>query len=362
MKNWMEATMELVSRIRTADRTRYCFLAVFLGCVHLLLAVVGFILMCLPLAFTNLAVAALDFLSICGTKNSRSYFARISILYFATCIQSLYACVLLGWSYGFSIYNLVMIPIMLSTVYLMEHGENSSRYTILYTLINCIATLVFCWILYRGDPIYYYPVPTDLKVCFFNNIMGFLLVLCFCVLFILELTVSRKEIRARNAELMRLANYDELTKLRNRRSLLEIWGNLKRNDYCVVMGDIDDFKKINDTYGHEQGDDVLKLVSGSMSGAVDAVDHVSRWGGEEFLMIVFGNIAYALKVVDRVQQELRVADLQAGGNKLTVTMTFGVCEASEVPSGDIDEIIRRADRRLYLGKTSGKNCIKIRDE
>ncbi len=362
MKRKIEDLIQLVSGMRMADRTRYCFLAVFLGCVHLLLTLVGFLLMCLPLAVTNLAVAALDFLSICGTKNSRSFFVRISILYFATCIQSLYASVLLGWNYGFSTYNLVMIPVMLSTVYLMEHGENASRYTICYTLVNCIATLVFCWILYRGNPVYYYPVPTDLKVAFFNNIMGFLMMLCFCVMFILELTVSRKAIRERNEELQRLANFDELTKLRNRRSLLDIWQNLGRNDYCIVMGDIDDFKKVNDTYGHEKGDDVLKLIADSLSGAVDAVDYVSRWGGEEFLMIVFGNIAYALKVVDRVQQKLRAADLQAGGRRLAVTMTFGICEAKEVSDGNIDEIIRHADQRLYLGKTSGKNCIKIRDE
>lgn len=358
----IEQLFRAAEKAQVTDRARYCFLAVFLGCVHSLLAAVGILLMCLPLAVTNIFVAALDFLSIVGTKNTENYFVRISVLYFATCIQSLYACVLLGWSYGFSTYNLVMIPVLLSTVYLMEHGENSSRYTILFTVVNCLATLVFCWILYRGNPIYYYPVPTDLKVSFFNNIMGFLLLASFCVLFILELTANRRKLRARNEELMRLANYDELTKLRNRRSILSIWSNLTRKDYCVVMGDVDDFKKINDTYGHEKGDDVLKLIASSMSGAVDAIDYVSRWGGEEFLMIVFGNIAYALKVVDRVQQTLRVADLQANGRKLTVTMTFGVCEAGEVSDGDIDEIIRHADQRLYLGKTSGKNCIKIRDE
>lgn len=362
MKSKVEQIFELVSKIGLTDRTRYRFLAVFLGCVHVFLALAGIILMCLPLIVTNLAVAAVDFFSICGTKNIGSYFARISILYFATCFQSLFACVLLGWSYGFSTYNLVMIPVMLSTVYLMEHGENASRYTILYTLINCIATLAVCWYTYRGEPFYYYPVPTDLKVSFINNIMGFLLLACFSVLFILELTANRKKLWERNQELLRLANYDELTKLRNRRSLLQEWKNLRRNDYCVVMGDIDNFKKVNDTYGHEQGDEVLKLVAGSMSGAVDEIDYVSRWGGEEFLMIVFGNIAYALKVVDRVQQELRMADLEADGQKLTVTMTFGVCECKEVSNGDIDEMIRHADQRLYLGKTSGKNCIKIRDE
>lgn len=362
MKEKLEQIFEIMGGTNIADRTRYCLLAVFLGCVHFLLAGVGMLLMCLPLALSNLFVSAVDFFSICGTRGRSNYFVRISILYFATCVQSLYSCVLLGWGYGFSTYNLVMIPVMLAMVYLMEHDGNASKYTILYTLINCVATLMFCWIMYRGNPVYYYPVPTDLRVSFFNNIMGFLLLSCFCVLFILELTANRRKLQARNRELAQLANYDELTKLRNRRSILSKWKSLERHDYCVVMGDVDDFKKINDTYGHEQGDEVLKLIADSMSSAVDAIDYVSRWGGEEFLMIVFGNIAYALKVVDRIQQQLRASDLQADGQKLAVTMTFGVCECSEVLDGNIDEIIRRADQRLYLGKTSGKNCIKIRDE
>lgn len=362
MKRKLGQIFKLAGDTNMTDRARYCFLAVFLGCVHLLLAVVGVALSCLPLALANLFVAAADLLSLYKSRQAASYFTRISFLYFATCVQSLFACFLLGWSYGFSTYNLVMIPVLLSTVYLMEHGENSSRHTFLYTLINCVATLACCWIMYRGNPVYYYPVPTDLKVSFFNNIMGFLLLVSFSVRFIMELTANRRKLHARNEELARLANYDELTGLRNRRSILGIWKDLGRNDYCVVMGDVDDFKKINDTYGHEQGDEVLKLIAKSMTCAADAIDYVSRWGGEEFLMIVFGNIAYALKVVDRIQQELRMADMQAGGKKLAVTMTFGVCEAGEVPDGDIDEIIRRADQRLYLGKGSGKNCIKIRDE
>ena len=84
--------------------------------------------------------------------------------------------------------------------------------------------------------------------------------------------------------------------------MLDCWKGIKRSDYCVVMGDIDDFKKINDTCGHEAGDEVLRLVSSSMDEAVDREDFVSRWGGEEFLMIVFGSVAYALKVIDKVQR------------------------------------------------------------
>ena len=128
------------------------------------------------------------------------------------------------------------------------------------------------------------------------------------------------------------------------------------------MGDIDNFKKVNDTYGHEQGDEVLKMVAASMSGAVEDTDYVSRWGGEEFLMIIFGDLPYTLKVAEKIQQEIKKRELTVGEQKVSVTMTFGISQCSDDSRGNIDELIRQADSRLYLGKRAGKNCIIIRDE
>lgn len=363
MKDRMnKAVLILRGKEYMTDRARFQFLAISLGCVHLILAGIGLGLRCLPLVVTNLVVFLLDMFSMCGTQNCRNYFGRISVIYFVTCFQSLLSCVLLGWTYGFSLYNLVMIPVLFYMMYLTEHGENTRKYSLIYTLINCIVTLILRRVVYGGTPVFYYPINTDFKVSFFNNVVCFVLLICFSMLFIQELTVNHEKLRERNKKLNELANYDELTKLRNRRSMLDEWKNLNRRDYCVVMGDIDDFKKINDTYGHEQGDEALKLVADSMAGAVDREDYVSRWGGEEFLMIVFGNIAYALKVIDKVQRELKNADMQVDNQKIVITMTFGISECGSVPDGDIDELIRQADRRLYLGKKSGKNCIKIKDE
>lgn len=347
---------------RMTDDARFRFLAVFTGIVHVILAGIGIGLSCGPLAVSNLIAAVVAGVILIVTKCTRKFFMGISIIYFVTCFQSLFACALLGWTYGFSLYNLVEIPVLFYMLYMTKNISNPKKYALVYTIINCICTLVLRRYVYEGDPLYYYPVNTDFRVSFFNNIVCFLYIIAFSTLFILELTANREELEKQTRELKHLANYDELTKLRNRRSMLNVWKDLKRTDYCVVMGDIDDFKKINDTYGHEKGDEVLKLVAGSMQRAVDGIDYVSRWGGEEFLMIVFGNIAYALKVIDKVQRELKNADLMVGEQKIVVTMTFGISECGGAPCGDIDELIRQADRRLYIGKNSGKNCIKIKDE
>ncbi len=344
------------------DGIRFRIFASSLAGVHLILAGIAAALMCQPLLVANLIVCLLDLLSIFGTRNGRNYFTWISMVYFASCFQSLYACVLLGWRYGFSLYNLTMIPILFYFMYLTKSISNPRCYAVLYTLINCVATLVIRRLVYAGAPIYYFPIHTDFKISFFNNIVCFLFLISFSTLFILELSVKHQELEQQNQKLIRLANYDELTNLRNRRSILAEWKKLQRTDYCVVMGDIDDFKKVNDTYGHEQGDEVLKTVAQSLSHSANDVDFVSRWGGEEFLMIIFGDISSALEVANKVQQKLKATELKVGDQRLLVTMTFGISECGKKLDGAIDELIRQADQRLYLGKRSGKNCIIVSDQ
>ena len=356
-----ELALILKGKDKMTDRVRFRILALSLVCVYLIQAGIFTVLGCMPLVGVNLAFCLLNLAGTYRIRNSRCCLGWISVVYFVACFQSLLSCVLLGWTYGFSLYNIAMIPVVFYMLYLTENIDNPKKYALIYTVANCAATLVLRSIVYGGEPVYYYPLGTDFKISFFNNIVCFILVIVFSTLFILELAVSRKELVEQNEKLVRLANYDELTQLRNRRSILAEWKSMERTDYCVIMGDIDDFKKINDTYGHEQGDEVLKAVSASMAEAADRNDYVSRWGGEEFLLIVFGDLAYALEVVKRIQQKLKQAEWKSGEHKIVVTMTFGVSQRGSVPDGNIDELIRQADRRLYLGKRAGKNCVKTED-
>ena len=348
---------------QVADKERFFIYAGFMTIVHLILMCIGLALPCMPVTIFNLLAAVIEIMSLCNVlKNDSGYFVGISIIYFLACFQSLFTSIYLGWTFGFGLYNPVMIPVLFYMVYMSKKDSFPKGCLCVYTLLNVVCTLSVRYYVYSREAIYKYASGVNANISFINNIICFVLVIIFSTLFILELSLNHDILEKQTEDLRMLADYDELTKLRNRRSMLDIWKNLTRKDYCVVMGDIDDFKKINDTYGHEKGDDVLKLVAGSMSGAVDKIDYVSRWGGEEFLMIVFGNIAYALRVIDKVQRELKAANIIADGKKLVITLTFGISECSGAPEGDIDELIRQADRRLYIGKRSGKNCIIIKDE
>lgn len=171
---------------------------------------------------------------------------------------------------------------------------------------------------------------------------------------------------SRNAEklctnLRDMVERDPLTMLLNRRSCLakmrELIGNEKL--YTVVMGDIDYFKKINDTYGHACGDYVLKEISGLLDKyAADNGAFVSRWGGEEFLMVFPEyNSEQTLKVITETLDEIRRMEYLYDGKTVNVTMTFGI---SQVLSGDNEEAaVKRADELLYSGKQEGRNRIVV---
>ncbi len=163
-------------------------------------------------------------------------------------------------------------------------------------------------------------------------------------------------------ELERNSNYDTLTRLLNRRSLD---GYLKEaykkaatgtSDFSVMMIDIDNFKKVNDTYGHDCGDVVLKYVAQTVSTGVKKDDIVFRWGGEEIFVILMANEYNACKIADRIRKDIESSVINYRNEcTLSVTVTIGVSEYEDCkyPHVMMDE----ADERLYWGKQHGKNRV-----
>lgn len=159
--------------------------------------------------------------------------------------------------------------------------------------------------------------------------------------------------------LRRLIERDVLTGLFNRRSAEKKIDSVEDSGvkYCVAIGDIDHFKKFNDTYGHECGDVVLREVAHLLNeGMTGREGFVARWGGEEFLL-VFSNagIDEAYDGLTLIRQALHDKDIEYDGQKHKVTMTFGVAEKEEGVA--INHLIRAADDKLYVGKQGGRDRI-----
>lgn len=187
-----------------------------------------------------------------------------------------------------------------------------------------------------------------------------------------DLTVELdKRITGRNDELGRIGEYafrmrtdlkklierDPLTSLYNRRSCNNKLRALENTqaEYTIVMCDIDWFKKINDTYGHDAGDYVLVTLSQLIGENVKGSGFASRWGGEEFLLVYQAAHDEAMQKVRELQQRVREYDFIYEGRAIKVTMTFGVeADNNSVP---YEQRISLADGNLYVGKNNGRDQI-----
>lgn len=170
------------------------------------------------------------------------------------------------------------------------------------------------------------------------------------------------ELNEKNHGLDRISRYDSLTDLPNRRDAqgrlqAEIMRSVrsKKPFSSIIMSDMDYFKNFNDTYGHDGGDNVLKVIANLLRENIRSQDFVCRWGGEEFFLLPetdsFGNKNLAEKLRRKVEQLKLIYNEKI----LKITMSFGISEFNRTRT--LEEVLRIADDHLYLAKRSGRNTV-----
>ena len=165
------------------------------------------------------------------------------------------------------------------------------------------------------------------------------------------------------AELKRLATTDVLTGVASRRSVLELLeheiarSRREGEPLSLLALDIDNFKKINDAYGHAAGDEALKAFVGPCRLGLRASDIFGRSGGEEFLAVLVGADLYqAVGIADRLRQSVAALRLHHGGRAFGITVSGGIAALGD--GEEIDSLLARADEALYQAKRSGRNRIE----
>ena len=173
-----------------------------------------------------------------------------------------------------------------------------------------------------------------------------------------------RQLRARVEELSQLVATDALTGLYNFRhfkSMLQAeMDRSKRSGIptSLVLLDLDHFKRVNDTYGHEVGNQALRHLADILRGEVRTTDIVCRYGGEEFAMIFpETHLNLAVKVADRIRQEIADNPLHHEDRDIGLTASMGASVYMKTSVLDIDEFIDSVDKYLYEAKQSGRNCI-----
>ena len=173
---------------------------------------------------------------------------------------------------------------------------------------------------------------------------------------------GQKELVRLTQRLDALARRDELTGLANRRDMQERLqrevARYERNHhpFAIIMLDIDRFKEVNDTHGHECGDAMLQLVADRLTANLQKRDTISRWGGEEMLILLPETyLAQAHNIAERLRELLATTALDCEGGPVAITASFGVAEYT--PALTTSQLINEADGFLYQAKTNGRNRV-----
>ncbi len=177
------------------------------------------------------------------------------------------------------------------------------------------------------------------------------------------------ELEASQEALAELATTDSLTKLKNRRLFYSQAGqNLSAcrrygKDMSLLLLDIDHFKKVNDTFGHHAGDEVLVRIAGLLAQMVRDVDTVARFGGEEFAVLMpETNRLGAAVLGERIRAAIEKEQINVDGRHIPVTVSIGITTLAAEDVESIDQLLGIADRRLYMAKNSGRNRICVSDD
>jgi diguanylate cyclase (GGDEF)-like protein len=181
-----------------------------------------------------------------------------------------------------------------------------------------------------------------------------------------ELKTALLEVEKARREAEEISRMDPLTNLFNRRHFLSVASleleniDIFTNCLSVIMIDIDHFKKINDTYGHDAGDLVLLSIAEIIRNTVRRSDIPCRYGGEEFVIVLPGtDLASAIAIGKRLRENIESTAVKTDKGFIPVTASVGISSMSEDSLGEIDVWIKRADEALYEAKQAGRNQVRV---
>lgn len=260
-------------------------------------------------------------------------------------------------------YNIMfgIISVMFGSVYIAAialyswlHGNRSARFFLLGAMSGLIGVFITAATLLSLIPYTYY----TFKASDFGMYIDI-------ILLSLALPDRMKIIQEKRIEAEHNALTDALTGLHNRRAFYAISQTESKKllryekDFSVMMLDIDNFKKINDTYGHHTGDRILELVATTIKENMRECDYVFRLGGDEFVLFLpETNEQEAYQLAERIQKNIAKLDAQEEDDTFPIHCSIGISEFKH-DDNDIEVIVKRADAALYAVKNSGKNGARL---
>lgn len=262
-----------------------------------------------------------------------------------------------GWDCGVQHFVFVLLVLNFTV------STNAMQYKILAAVLACAYRILLYAYTSRYEPFTTLSHGASVMFQIINTVFIFAELTAILIIFTKDSQEMEQKLIKYNEKLERLASLDPLTGLYNRRRMRQYLDQVEA-EYSpngmkflsLALGDIDFFKKVNDSYGHETGDQVLKSVAKLFMKAIDGKGEVCRWGGEEFLIAFYDmNGDEALVLLTEILEQIRSMEVVHDGKRIHITMTFGLVEYHK--ASGVEGSIQEADKKLYRGKESGRNQI-----
>ncbi|MBQ9198910.1 MAG: GGDEF domain-containing protein [Lachnospiraceae bacterium] len=344
-----------------SDKLKYMIVSLAVAFGHLIFLILFYISGVTPLFIYNIFIVLMY--AYCGLIWSRKgkYINAFVFLIVEIMTHSVLATILTGWNPGFMIYTITLIPICFYASYTLEEIKSDLKVSLYTSLMISVIYMTMIVITRHSEPVSQINGTIEEIFFYLNNIIALAFLLYFAVLYVIEMRNMQRNLRVENVELEEQANYDKLTHLLNRNSMTKYFNDiiefseLEDKNFCILMADIDDFKKVNDTYGHDCGDEVLKKIAAIITSDVRQGDLVFRWGGEEILVLIRSDLKVATNVAHRICNHVATSITKYEDNDIRVTITIGV--AAFMKGMTADELVKQADVKLYYGKQHGKDQV-----
>lgn len=355
LKNLLERSIQI-------DKFKYKLIIYAITAVHVFLVGLFSYFRVYPLIIFNIGsvITYIRCINIIKYGYEKELIKTFYITYVEIIVHSFVAAICVGWRFGFTQYTIGLIPFgYYMCVTLIE--DTRKKYLVptllgfaaFFSFVGCRMISMFIGSIYPLDVT---PV-VELIIYIFNSICNFVFLFLVTLVFIMDMQAATNLLRNQNVVLDNMASIDPLTGLYNRRSMQDFFDDVirKEENFCLVMCDIDNFKRVNDTYGHDFGDVVLKEISKIIRNQVNSQGHVCRWGGEEILIMAKVPLDQTCQIAENIRAQVETHSFLLRETAIRCSLTLGV--AAHRQGNTIEDTITHADKRLYYGKKNGKNRV-----
>lgn len=344
-----------------ADKFQYKLITYAITMVHVVLVLIFAALKVWPLIIFNIGsvYTYLRCVNIIKYGYEKELIKTFYITYLEIILHSFVATIFVGWRFGFAQYIIGLIPF---GYYMCVNLINDKKKYVIPTMLGFIALFSFVscrMISMFAGAVFQLDVPqgVELVIYIFNTLCNFGFLFLVTLIFIMEMQAAANQLRNQNVALDNMASIDPLTGLYNRRSMQDFFMEIMREEkeFSLIMCDIDNFKKVNDTYGHDFGDIVLKEIAQIIGRQVNENGYVCRWGGEEILILCNTKIEYACQIAENIRSQVESHIFSLHETSIHCSLTLGI--AAHRYGNTVEDTITHADKRLYYGKQNGKNRV-----